>query len=80
MAIKHHIRSRGNGELREVELSPSRAIRFYCKECTGWSVREVRECPDQHCPLHLYRMGRDPSRKRNRKKLAKVRVKRPVLS
>ncbi len=75
MSIKHHIRSKGNGELREVELTPNRAIRYQCVECMGWSAHEVKECTDQYCSLYPFRMGTNPSRKRGRKKLAKMRGK-----
>ena len=81
MAIKHEIRSsKGNGETRSVELTPNKAIRYHCVECMGWSPHEVKGCTDHHCPLHPFRLGTNPSRKRGQKKSVKVRGKRPVPS
>ena len=79
MAIKHEIRSsKGNGETRPVELTPNRAIHYHCVECMGWSAREVNECVDPHCPLYPFRMGTNPSRRRDQKERGKVRGKRLV--
>ena len=30
----------------------------------GGQVREVKLCPSQICPLHAFRMGKNPYRKR----------------
>lgn len=40
-----------------------RAIRAKCIDCSGESVAEVRACALADCPLHPYRMGRNPNRK-----------------
>ena len=32
-------------------------------ECSGDSIKEVRECVIPECNLYLYRMGKNPSRK-----------------
>jgi hypothetical protein len=42
---------------------PMRSIRQKCIECCGGRLKEVRECPATSCPLHPYRMGRNPNRK-----------------
>ena len=42
-------------------LTPVRAIRQKCLECHGGSRKAVRNCAEE-CPLHLYRMGTNPSR------------------
>ena len=42
-------------------LTPVRAIRQKCLECQGGSRKAVRNCADG-CPLHPYRMGRNPAR------------------
>ena len=51
----------GNNE--EIK-SPLKAIRAFCIDCMGGQVREVKLCPSQICPLHAFRMGKNPYRKR----------------
>ena len=46
-------------------MSPLKAIRAYCIECSGGSHHEVRLCTVNHCELYKYRMGKDPNRKQN---------------
>jgi len=41
-------------------LTPIKAIRANCIECSGGSLKEVRECNIINCPLWAYRMGRRP--------------------
>jgi len=38
--------------------SPLRAIRKYCHWCQNGQSVYVRECEDENCPLHSYRMGK----------------------
>jgi hypothetical protein len=51
-------------------MTPLRAIRLHCLRCMGWDdkgprpMKYVRECFKLECPLHPYRMGKDPARKR----------------
>ena len=80
MPIKHKIRMKEDGKLKEVALSPNRAIHFQCIECMGWSSHEVKECTDYHCPLYPFRMGTNPSRKRGQKEPSKVRAKGVFIS
>jgi len=42
-------------------LTPVKAIRAKCADCTGYQPKEVRECPVYHCPCWPYRMGRRPT-------------------
>jgi hypothetical protein len=42
-------------------LTPVKAIRAKCIDCTGHQPKEVRECPVYYCPCWPYRMGRRPS-------------------
>lgn len=42
-------------------LTPVRAIREKCVECQGGARKAVRDCAVE-CPLHPYRMGRNPNR------------------
>ena len=81
MAVKHEIRTqRGNGETREVSLTPNKAIRYQCLECVGWLPLEVKECTDPHCPLYPFRMGTNPSRKRGQKEPKQIRAKGVISS
>jgi len=41
--------------------TPLKAIRRKCLLCSG-SKSGVRKCSDSACPIHNYRMGRNPSR------------------
>lgn len=38
------------------KLTPIRAIRQYCFECSGYSKKEVKLCPIDDCPLYKFRM------------------------
>ena len=42
-------------------LTPLKAIRAKCLDCSAGSDKEVRECRATSCPLHPYRMGKRPS-------------------
>ncbi len=53
-----------NEENGEEIKSPLKAIRAFCIDCMGGAVREVKLCPSQICPLHAFRMGKNPYRKR----------------
>lgn len=37
-------------------------IRQFCLECMGGSKRLVAECQSENCPLHQYRLGKNPKR------------------
>ena len=41
--------------------TPVKAIRVKCLECQGGARKAVRNCAAD-CPLHPYRMGRNPNR------------------
>lgn len=42
--------------------SPLRAIRAKCMDCTCQQIVEVRECTATDCPIHPFRMGKNPNR------------------
>ena len=42
------------------KLTPIKAIRQKCVECSGGQYKEVRECPIEKCALHEYRNGHRP--------------------
>jgi len=44
-------------------ISPLRAIRGKCLDCSVGSKKEVRLCPIKDCPLYGYRLGHNPKRK-----------------
>lgn len=43
-------------------LTPIRAIRAKCLDCSCWQPKEVRQCPHAECPLYPYRFGHNPKR------------------
>ena len=47
---------------RRRAMTPLRAIRAKCLECTVGSTHEVRLCPTTDCSLYLYRFGHNPKR------------------
>ena len=44
-------------------LTPIKAIRKKCLDCSGWKPAEVRLCEMTDCPLYRFRMGKNPNRK-----------------
>ncbi len=44
--------------------SPLKAIRAKCLDCCCDHITEVKLCPESDCPLHPFRFGRNPFRKR----------------
>ena len=54
-------------------LSPIKAIRANCIECSCGSKDEVKLCPIQTCPLYPYRLGKNPNRKMSEEQLEKAR-------
>lgn len=38
------------------KTTPMKSIRKFCITCSG-NMAGVRDCPDQACPLHIYRFG-----------------------
>lgn len=45
------------------QLTPVKAIRKHCLECSCNSVHEVKNCIIPDCPLYPYRFGKNPQRK-----------------
>ena len=46
-----------------MKLTPLKAIRKNCLDCTNQKPKEIRLCLDTKCPLHPFRMGKNPNRK-----------------
>jgi len=47
-----------------MKLTPLRAIKKHCLECSGYEKKQVRECVIKDCVLFQYRQGNNPSRRR----------------
>jgi len=45
------------------KLTPLRAIRAKCLDCSAGNPYEVRVCEMTDCPLYPYRFGHNPARK-----------------
>ena len=43
-------------------LTPLKAIRAKCIDCSGGNLKEVRYCTVESCSLYPYRMGKRPTR------------------
>ena len=58
---------------RTKPLTPLKAIRANCLDCSGGSPAEVRLCVIPECPLHGYRFGKRPKtvQEANEKRAAK---------
>ncbi len=46
-----------------MKLTPLKAIKKHCLECSGYEKKEVRECKISDCVLFPYRLGSNPNRK-----------------
>lgn len=42
-------------------MTPIKSIRLFCLECCGGSSNEVKLCPSTTCPLHPFRLGKNPN-------------------
>lgn len=42
------------------KLTPIKAIRKYCLDCSAGSAHEVKRCPITDCPLYPYKLGKNP--------------------
>jgi hypothetical protein len=45
-----------------VRLTPVKAIRAKCLECSRGSTNEIKICPIEDCALYYYRFGKVPHR------------------
>lgn len=46
----------------EKRISPLKAIRLKCLDCSCGSSNEVKLCPVVKCPLYPFRFGKNPNR------------------
>ena len=49
--------------MQEKRLTPLKAIREKCLDCSGQNASDVRYCAIKDCPLYQFRMGKNPNRK-----------------
>ena len=54
-------------------LSPVKAIKKYCLECSGGSPKFRELCNIEDCPLYPYRLGKNPNRKNIGGRPSKIR-------
>lgn len=47
------------------KLTPIKAIRAKCLDCSNGQFKEVRLCPIKNCPLYEYRNGHRPIAEEN---------------
>ena len=45
-----------------MKISPIKAIRAKCLDCSAGQPSEVRLCQCDDCPLHCFRFGKNPNR------------------
>lgn len=55
-------------------MTPLKAIRAKCLDCSAYSAQEVRLCPVEKCALYPWRFGKRPSTIQKRKQLKKPLV------
>ena len=48
-------------------ITPLKAIRAKCLDCSAWQPAEVRKCPMEDCSLFPYRFGKNPGLQGKRK-------------
>ena len=48
-----------------MKLTPMKAIRRKCIDCSCGSSNEVKLCPVQNCPLYAYCFGKRPKGDKN---------------
>lgn len=53
-------------ETKTKRLTPVRAIRAHCLECSCGVPSEVKLCVIPDCPLYAYRLGKNDARKRKK--------------
>ena len=67
MPVRHTIQDK-QGKETEVTLTPIKAIRIACKQCSNWNNADVKRCPIKTCGIYPFRMGKNPGQKGKGKK------------
>lgn len=60
-------------------LTPMKAIRAKCLDCSCGSPNEVKLCPVMACPLFHFRFGKNPQAKRERTAAQKEATEKLIL-
>lgn len=55
-------------------MTPMKAIRARCMDCSGFSFKEISECAHEECALHEYRSGHRPKQKATRTPVKAIRA------
>ena len=58
-------------------MTPMKAIRIKCYECSGYTFKEVTLCPCSACALWIYRFGCSPTTTCYKKRMALAKKKYP---
>lgn len=61
-------------------MTPLKAIRARCLDCSGSSANEVRYCPCTECTLYQFRMNKTPNIQETRKITALKAIRAYCLS
>lgn len=61
-------------------LTPMKAIRAKCLDCSCGSANEVKHCPITNCPLFPYRSGKNPNARRERTAVQREATEKLILS
>ena len=61
--LKYTIKA-GKKEGERMNLTPMKAIRAKCLDCSGGNPNEVKLCPVEKCSLYPFRLGKNPYSKR----------------
>lgn len=56
-------------------LTPIKAIRAKCMDCSNYQPSEIRTCEITDCALWPYRMGKNPARKGKGGDIRKMRAR-----
>lgn len=59
-------------------LTPIKAIRAKCMDCSAGQPSEIRNCLVIDCPLYIYRFGKNPNRKGIGRKIGCFTKKSPI--
>lgn len=43
-----------------MKVDITHAIRYFCAECFGYHISEIKDCTAINCPLFPFRFGKDP--------------------
>lgn len=44
-------------------MTPMQAIKAKCLDCNCGQAKEIKLCTETSCPLHAFRLGKNPNRK-----------------